>query len=100
MLGLLALILFFICGPMSISQEEANIITIQNSNGLNIEHGINTIESEPNIIGNLSRQISLPSYNSVICSCQQQNYKLEEEKPPPTFYEAIIETYEGEVSIL
>ena len=85
---------------MSFSQEEANIITIQNSHGLNIEHGLNSVESEPNIIGNLSRQISLPSYNSVICSCQQQNYKLEEEKPPPTFYEAIIETYQGEVSIL
>ena len=85
---------------MSFSQEEANIITIQNSHGLNIEHGLNTIDSEPNIIGNLSRQISLPSYNSVICSCQQQNYKLEEEKPPPTLYEVIIETYQGEVSIL
>jgi hypothetical protein len=82
------------------SREEANIITIQNSRGLNIEAGLNIIESEPNIIGNLSRQISLPSYNSVISSCQQQNYKPEEEKPPPTFYEAIIETYEGEVSIL
>ena len=85
---------------MSFSQEEANIITIQNSHGLNIEHGLNTVESEPNIIGNLLRQISLPSYNSVICSCQQKNQKSEEEKPPPTFYEAIIETYEGEVSIL
>ena len=80
------------------SREEANIITIQNSRGLNIEAGLNIIESEPNIISNLSRQIS--SYNSVICSCQQQNYNSEEEKPPTTFYEAIIETYEGEVSIL
>ena len=99
LLGLLGLISFFICGPISISQEEANTITIQNSHGLNIEprlnieSGLNIVQSGPNIIGNLSRQMSLPTYNSVICPCQQQNYKLEEEKPPPTFYEAIIETY-------
>ena len=89
MLGLLPLRSFFICGPISISQEEANTITIQNSHGLNIEpglnmvSGLNTVDSEPNLIGNLSRQMSLPTYKSVICSCQQQNYKSEEEKPLP-----------------
>ena len=104
-LAIIALIIFIICGgiPKKCSSEVGeNIDNISNTTRRNVQESQElTTVSTVSTNSSIQREIDLPSYDNVIrCPSCQKNIQSVVELPPPSFYESIIQTYEGDISIV